>query len=80
MTSIKTFKQENQRSILYKKLETKFFYDPHQETTTTEQQVPDLGQVQTNATSLNIYQVQTFTVTWNYIVTSQPRKTRYKMA
>ena len=37
MTSVKHFKHENQRSTLYKKRETRNTYDPHQQTTTTEQ-------------------------------------------
>ena len=57
MTSVKQFKQENQRSNLYKKRETRNTYEPHQQTTTTEHQVPDLGQVQTNAAGLNVLKV-----------------------
>ena len=30
-------------------------YEPYQQTTTTEHQVHDLGQVQTNAADLNVY-------------------------
>ena len=51
MTSVKPFKQENQRSYLYKR-EMKP-YEPHLQTTTNELQVPSLGQVQTNAAGLN---------------------------
>ena len=41
MTIVKPFKQDNQRSSLYKKKrETRNTYEPHQQTTTTEHQVP----------------------------------------
>ena len=43
MTSVKQFKQENQRTNLYKNRETRNAYEQHIQTTTTEQQVPDLG-------------------------------------
>ena len=45
MTSVKPVKWENQRSNLYKKRGSRNFYEPHQQTTTTEHQTPDLGQV-----------------------------------
>ena len=45
MTSVKTFIRETQRSnIMYKKRKTINSYEPHQQTTTSEQQVHDLGQ------------------------------------
>ena len=40
-----------------KKRETRNTYEPHQETTTTEHQIPDLGQVQTIAAGLNVLMV-----------------------
>ena len=46
MTSVKPLKRDNQRSYLYKKRETRNTYEPHQQTIATEQQVPDLGQLQ----------------------------------
>ena len=52
MTSIKPFKRENQRSNLYK---TRHIHEPHQQTTTTEHKVPDLGQEQTGAAGLNVF-------------------------
>ena len=56
MTTVKHFKQDNQRSTLYiyiykKKREIRNIY---QQTATTEQQVSDLAQVQTTATGLNV--------------------------
>ena len=51
---LKPFKRESQRSNLYKKRETKNTYEPHQQMTTTEHQMPDLGRVQTNAADLNV--------------------------
>ena len=40
MTSVKASKQEKQRSNIYKKRETRNTYETHQQTTTTEHQVP----------------------------------------
>ena len=54
MTSVKPFKREKQRSNLYIKRETRNTYEPHQQTITTEYQIPDLGQLQTNASVLNV--------------------------
>ena len=56
VTSVKPFKQENQRSNLYKieKRETRNTYKLHKQTTTTVHQNPDLGQVQTFAAGLNV--------------------------
>ena len=54
MTNVKQFKQENKRSYLSKKREPRNTYEPHQQTTTTEQQAPDLGQVHSNAAGLNV--------------------------
>ena len=48
MTSVNPFKRGNQRYNLYKKTKNTL-YEPHQQTATTEHQVPDLGQVQTIA-------------------------------
>ena len=53
MTSVKLFKQENQQSNVYKKLKTRNTYEPHKQTTFTEQ-LPDLRPVQTNAVGLNV--------------------------
>ena len=53
MTCVKPFKQENQRSNLYIK-KTRNTYEPHKQTATTEHQIPDIGQVQTNAASVNV--------------------------
>ena len=46
-TSVKPFKRKKQRFNLYKKRETINTYETHKQTTTTEHQIPDLGQVQT---------------------------------
>ena len=54
MTSVIPFKRENQRSNLYKKQTKKHLWTRHQQTTTTEHQVPDLRQVQINAAGLNV--------------------------
>ena len=56
ITSVKPFKQENQRSNLYKikKRETRNKYKFHKQTTTTVHQILDLGQVQTFAAGLNL--------------------------
>ena len=43
ITSVKPFKQENQRSNLYKKRETRNTYKLHKQTTTAIHQIPDLG-------------------------------------
>ena len=51
MTSVKQFKQEN-NGLIY--IKTRNTYEPHKHTTTSEQQAPDLKQVPTNATGLNI--------------------------
>ena len=56
MTSVKQFKQENQRHNIYKKKRvTRNTYEPHQQTTTTEQQAPNIGQVEINVAGLNIH-------------------------
>ena len=39
MTYVKPFKHENKRSNLY--IKTRNTHEPHQQTTTTESQVPD---------------------------------------
>ena len=39
---------------LNKERKTRNTYEPHKQTTITEQEVPDLGQVQTNAVGLNV--------------------------
>ena len=54
ITSVKPFKRENQRSNVYKKRETRNTYELHKQTTTTMNQIPDLGQVQTFAAGLNV--------------------------
>ena len=55
MTCAKPFiKRENQRYNLYDKWETRNTYEPHQQTTTTEHQINDLGYVQTHAAGLNV--------------------------
>ena len=41
MTSVKPLKRENIRSNLYQKRETRNTYEPHQQTTSTEHQIPD---------------------------------------
>ena len=54
MINVKPFKRETQRSNLCKKKrETRNTYESHQQTTTTEHQVPDLGQVHTIAAGSN---------------------------
>ena len=53
ITSVKSFKRENQRSNLYKKRETRNAYKLRKRTTTTVYQIPGLGQVQTFAAGLN---------------------------
>ena len=53
MNSVKPFKQETQRYNLYKKA-TRNTNEPHQQTTTTEHKVSDLGQVQTNEAGFNV--------------------------
>ena len=45
---VKPFKQENQQSNLQNKGETTNTFEHHLQTTTTEQQVHDLGQLQTH--------------------------------
>ena len=58
MISVKPFKQEKQWSNLYTKQETGNTYEPHQQTTTTKHQIPDLKQMQTmqGFKGLNRYQ------------------------
>ena len=51
LTGVKPFKQENQRSNLYKNEKRD---EPHQHTTTTEHQITELGHLQTNATGSNL--------------------------
>ena len=48
MTSAKQFIQESNGPYLFLKRETRNTYKPHKKTTTTDQQVPDLPQVQAN--------------------------------
>ena len=47
-------------SIFLKKRETRNTYEPHNQTTHTENQIPDLGQVQTIAVGLNVLMVPNF--------------------
>ena len=54
MTSVKQFKQANQRFNLYKKRETRNTNERHKQTTTTEEQASDLGQMHKNAADLNV--------------------------
>lgn len=54
MISVKIFKRENQRYSLYNKRETRTTYEPHQQTTTDEHHIPDLGQELTNAAGFNV--------------------------
>ena len=41
MTSVKPLKRENIRSNLYQKRETRNTYEQHQQTASTEHQIPD---------------------------------------
>ena len=45
---------KNNSLIYIKKRETRNTYEPHQQTTTIEHQIPDLGQVQTIAEGLKV--------------------------
>ena len=47
--------QNRKTNILIDIKKPRITYEPHQQTTTTEQQVPDLGLVQTNAAVLNVF-------------------------
>ena len=54
--SVKPLKRENQRPNLYKKKREKrnTYNEPHQQTITTEKQIPDVVLVETNAAGLNV--------------------------
>ena len=52
--SVTPFKRENQLAYIYWKRETRTTNEPHQQITITEHQIPDLGQVQTDAAGLNV--------------------------
>ena len=45
MKNVNTFKGEHQRANLYEKRETRNIYKPHQQTATTEHQIPAIGQI-----------------------------------